>query len=140
MTNVNKMMSDNSYINMREMLKDCISDVQVRPANIGCRNLESKLPVLLSSTNHGYSRYYGGGYIVARQTDIGEDRTFKVSRMVIYGVTDSDDVAVHIKKHFLLISQIPDLEEYLKFMLDIFFRTARTLDVEVEKCRLYECE
>jgi len=72
MTSVNEVMSDNSYINLREMLKDCISDVQVRPANIGCRNLESKLPVLLSSTNHGYSRYYGGGYIVARQTDIGE--------------------------------------------------------------------
>lgn len=95
MTNVNKMMSDNSYINMREMLKDCISDVEVRAANTGvlgiptgfqplddliggfekgkvyviggrpCMGkeefmlsmiidiiLESKLPVLMFSTNH----------------------------------------------------------------------------------------
>ena len=59
---------------------------------------------------------------------------------VFYGVTDSDDVAIHIKKHFLLVPQIPDLEEYLKIMLGCFFRTARTLDVEIEKYRLQECE
>ena len=100
MTNVNKMMSDNSYINMREMLKDCISDVQVRTANTGvpgiptgfqplddliggfekgkvyviggrpCMGkeefmlsmiidiiLESKLPVLMFSTNHQKADY-----------------------------------------------------------------------------------
>lgn len=33
-------------------------------------------------TNIGYSRYYGGGYIVAFRTDMGEDRTFKVSRIL----------------------------------------------------------
>ena len=33
-------------------------------------------------TDIGYSKYYGGGYIVARRTDIGEDRTFKVSRIL----------------------------------------------------------
>ena len=59
---------------------------------------------------------------------------------VFYGITDSDDVAVHIKKHFLFVQQIPDLESYLKITLDSFFRTARTLDIEVEKCRLQECE
>ena len=32
-------------------------------------------------TNIGYSNYYGGGYIVAYRTDIGEDRTFKISRI-----------------------------------------------------------
>ena len=59
---------------------------------------------------------------------------------VFYGITDSDDVAVHIKKHFLFVEQIPDLEGYLKLTMDSFFRTARTLDIEVEKCRLQECE
>ncbi len=34
---------------------------------------------------------------------------------------------------------IPNLEEYLRLMLDSFFRTARTLDLEIEKCRLQEC-
>ena len=33
-------------------------------------------------TNIGYSQSYGGGYIVAYRTDIGEDRTFKVSRIM----------------------------------------------------------
>lgn len=33
-------------------------------------------------TDIGYSKYYGGGYIVARRADIGEDRTFKVSRIL----------------------------------------------------------
>ncbi len=46
--------------------------------------------------------------------------------------------AVHIKKHFLFVQQIPDLEQYLKLILDSFFRTVRTLDIEIEKCRLQE--
>jgi len=62
------------------------------------------------------------------------------SASVFYSITDSDEVAVHIKKHFLLIPQIPDLELNLKLILDSFFRTVRTLDVEIEKCRLQECE
>ena len=33
-------------------------------------------------TDIGYSNYYGGGYIVAYRTDMGEDRTFKVSRIL----------------------------------------------------------
>lgn len=33
-------------------------------------------------TNIGYSKYCGGGYIVAYRTDMGEDRTFKVSRIL----------------------------------------------------------
>ncbi len=32
--------------------------------------------------NLEYSRYYGGGYIQAYRTDIGEERTFKVSRIM----------------------------------------------------------
>ena len=59
---------------------------------------------------------------------------------VFYNVTDSDDVAVHMKKHFLFVPQIPDLEGYLKCILDIFFRTARTLDIEIEKKRMAECD
>ena len=39
-----------------------------------------------------------------------------------------------------LAFQIPGIEDYLKLMLDSLFRTARTLDVEIEKFRLQECE
>lgn len=59
---------------------------------------------------------------------------------VFYSITDSDEVVVHIKKHFLLVQQIPNIEDNLKLMLNIFFRTARTLRVEIEKCRVQECK
>ena len=59
---------------------------------------------------------------------------------VVYSVTDSDDVALHIKTNFLLVPQIPEVEEYLKLILNCFFRTARTLDLEIEKSRMQECE
>lgn len=59
---------------------------------------------------------------------------------VIYTFSDSDEVAVHIKRNFLFVPQIPDLEDYLKVTLDSFFRTARTLDLEIEKSRMQECE
>ncbi len=57
-----------------------------------------------------------------------------------YTYSDSDEIAVHIKKHFLLVQQIPNLEEYFKLLLDSFFRTVRTLDIEIEKSKLQECE
>lgn len=77
---------------------------------------------------------------LARVRKVVNDVNARGTASVFYGITDSDDVAVHIKKHFLLVSQIPDLEDYLKLTLDNFFRTARTLDIEIEKCRLKECE
>ena len=53
---------------------------------------------------------------------------------------ESDEVAVHIKKHFLLTPQIPNLEEYMKVMFHSFFVAQRDLVTEIEKYRLQECE
>ena len=75
----------------------------------------------------------------ARVRQVVNDVNMRGVVSVFYGTTDSDEVALHIKKNFLLIPQIPDLEEYLKLILDGFFRTARTLDLEIEKCRMQEC-
>ena len=75
----------------------------------------------------------------ARVRQVVNDVNMRGIVSVFYGTTDSDEVALHIKKNFLLIPQIPDLEEYLKLILDGFFRTARTLDLEIEKCRMQEC-
>ena len=49
---------------------------------------------------------------------------------VVYTISDSDDVALHI----------PEVEEYLKLILNSFFRTSRMLELEIEKCRMQECE
>jgi hypothetical protein len=87
---------------------------------------------------HSFSKFDIDEFSRVRQ--VINDINMRGTASVFYSITDSDDVAVHIKKHFLLVSQIPGLEEYLKLMLDSFFRTARTLDVEIEKFRLQECD
>lgn len=87
---------------------------------------------------HSFSKFDIDEFARVRQ--VVNDINARGTASVFYGITDSDDVAIHIKKHFLLVPQIPDLEEYLKIMLGCFFRTARTLDVEIEKYRLQECE
>ena len=51
---------------------------------------------------------------------------------------ESDEVAVHIKKHFILVPQIPQLDNYLRAILRGFFTIARTLNIEMEKVRLQE--
>ena len=87
---------------------------------------------------HSFSKFDIDEFARVRQ--LVNDINTKGTVSVIYGITDSDDVAVHIKKNLLLVPQIPDLEEYMKVTLDSFFRTARTLDIEIEKCRFQECE
>ena len=87
---------------------------------------------------HSFSKFDIDEFARVRQ--VVNDINARGTASVFYGITDSDDVAIHIKKHFLLVPQIPNLEDYLKLMLDSFFRTARTLDLEIEKCRMQECE
>lgn len=76
----------------------------------------------------------------ARVRQVVNDMNARGTVSVFYGITDSDDVALHVKKHFILVPQIPDTEGYLKIILDSFFKTVRTLDLEIEKCRLQECQ
>jgi hypothetical protein len=87
---------------------------------------------------HSFSKFDIDEFARVRQ--IVNEINLRDTLSVIYSITDSDDVALHIKKHFLFISQIPQLEEYLKMILNSFFRTARTLELEIEKCRMQECE
>ena len=99
---------------------------------------ECKFVNLIWPWFHSFSKFDIDEFARVRQ--VVNDINTKGTVSVIYGITDSDDVAVHIKKHLLLVQQIPDLEDYMKLTLDSFFRTARTLDIEIEKCRLQECE
>ena len=87
---------------------------------------------------HSFSKFDIDEFARVRQ--VVNDINMRGLVSVFYSITDSDDVAIHIKKNFLFVPQIPNLEEYLRLMLDSFFRTARTLDLEIEKCRLQECE
>jgi len=86
---------------------------------------------------HSFSKFDIDEFARVRQ--VVNDINMRGLVSVFYSITDSDDVAIHIKKNFLFVTQIPNLEEYLRLMLDSFFRTVRTLDVEIEKCRVQEC-
>lgn len=59
---------------------------------------------------------------------------------VVYTISDSDNVALHMRKNLLFVPEIPQIDEYLKLILNGFFGTARTLDLEIEKHRMQECE
>ena len=57
---------------------------------------------------------------------------------VFYGISDSDDVLLHMRKNLIFVPQIPQINEYLRSILRSFFQTTRTLDFEIEKSRLQE--
>ena len=99
---------------------------------------ECKFVNLIWPWCHSFSKFDIDEFARVRQ--VLNDINAKGMTSVFYGITDSDEVAVHIKKHFLLVQQIPNIEDYLKLMLNIFFNTARTLHVEIEKCRVQECK
>lgn len=99
---------------------------------------ECKLVNLIWPWFHSFSKFDIDE--LARVRKVVNDINARGTASVFYGITDSDDVAVHIKKNLLLVPQILDLEDYMKLTLDSFFRTARTLDIEIEKCRFQECE
>ena len=87
---------------------------------------------------HSFSKFDIDEFARVRQ--VVNDINLQDVVSVVYTITDSDDVAVHIRKNFLFIPQIPQIEEYMKLNLIGFFRTARTLELEIEKCRMQECE
>ena len=87
---------------------------------------------------HSFSKFDIDEFARVRQ--VVNEVNLRESVSVVYTITDSDDVALHIKKHFLLVPQIPEVEEYLKLILNCFFRVARTLNLEIEKYRMQECE
>ena len=86
---------------------------------------------------HSFSKFDIDEFARVRQ--VVNEVNLRESVSVVYTITDSDDVALHIKKHFLLVPQIPEVEEYLKLILNSFFRVARILDLEIEKYRMQEC-
>ena len=66
MTSMNEMMSDNSYIDMREMLKDCISNLQERTAKPGVPGIPTgfkPLDNLIGGFEKGKVYVIGGKYV-----------------------------------------------------------------------------
>ena len=87
---------------------------------------------------HSFSKFDIDEFARVRQ--VVNEANLRDTLSVVYTISDSDDIALHIKKHFIFIQQIPELEEYLKMILNSFFRTSRILELEIEKCRMQEYE
>lgn len=87
---------------------------------------------------HSFSKFDIDEFARVRQ--VVNEVNMNDSLSVFYTISDSDEVALHIKKHFLLVPQVSEVEEYLRVILNGFFRTARTLNLEIEKCRMNECK
>ena len=87
---------------------------------------------------HSFSKFDIDEFARVRQ--VVNEVNLRDTLSVVYTISDSDDIALHIKRNIILIPQIPDVEKYLKQILNSFFRVARTLDLEIEKCRMQECE
>lgn len=85
---------------------------------------------------HSFSKFDIDEFARVRQ--VVNDINMRGSVSMFYSIADSDEVAVHMKKNFLFVPQVPHLKGYLKLMLDGFFSTARTLEIEIERCRLKE--
>ena len=99
---------------------------------------DCKFVILILPWCHIFSKYDIDEFARVRQ--VVNEINRRCSHSVFYTITDSDEVALHIKKHFLLVPQIPEVEVFLRVILNNFFRTARTLDLEIERCRMQECE
>ena len=80
---------------------------------------------------HSFSKFDIDEFARVRQ--VVNEINLRDTLSVVYTISDSDDVALHIKKHFLMVPQITEVEEYLRMMLNSFFRTARMLELEIEK-------
>ena len=79
MTSLNEMMSDNSYIDMREMLKDCISNIQERTAKTGVPGIPTGFQSL-DDLIGGFEK--GKVYVIGGRPCMGKEE-FMLS-MIIY--------------------------------------------------------
>ena len=87
---------------------------------------------------HSFSKFDIDEFARVRQ--VVNEVNLRDTLSVVYTISDSDEVALHIKTNFLLVPEIQEVEGYLKLILNSFFRTYRTLELEIEKCRMQECE
>ena len=65
---------------------------------------------------HSFSKFDIDEFARVRQ--VVNDINLQDVVSVVYTISDSDDVALHIRKNFLFVPQIPHIEDYLKLPFD----------------------
>ena len=53
---------------------------------------------------------------------------------------EMEEIGIHIRKHFLFTYDIPKINEYLRAIIGMLFRTQNELEIRVEKLKLREEE
>ena len=107
MTSMNETMSDNSYTNMREMLKDCISDIQVRAATDGLPGI----PTGFQSIDDLIGGFENGKvYVIGGRPCMGKEE-FMLSMII--------DIVLESELPVLFFSTNHRKEEYVQRLLAI---------------------
>ncbi len=102
-----EMMSDNSYTNMREMLMDCISEIQVRAANTGLPGISSGFQAL-DELIGGFEK--GKVYVIGGRPCMGKEE-FMLSMII--------DVIVESRLPVLMFSTNHQKSEYVQKLIAI---------------------
>ncbi|MBQ8457421.1 MAG: DnaB-like helicase C-terminal domain-containing protein [Prevotella sp.] len=104
---MNEIKSDKSYINMREMLKDCLSDVQARAAKIGVPGIPTGFQSLDDLTE-GFEK--GKLYVIGGRPCMGKEE-FMLSMII--------DIIMQSKLPVLLFSTNHQKADYVQRLLAI---------------------
>ena len=107
MENMYEMMSDNSYTNMREMLKDCISDIEVRAANTGLPGISSGFQALDDLVG-GFEK--GKVYVIGGRPCMGKEE-FMLSVII--------DIIMESRLPVLMFSTNHQKAEYVQKLIAI---------------------
>ena len=105
MENMYEMMSDNSYTNMREMLMDCISEIQVRAANTGLPGISSGFQAL-DELIGGFEK--GKVYVIGGRPCMGKEE-FMLSMII--------DVIMESRLPVLMFSTNHQKSEYVQKLI-----------------------
>ena len=108
MTSMNEMMSNNSYIDMREMLKNCISDIQVGTAKTGVPGIPTGFKPL-DDLIGGFEK--GKVYVIGGRPCMGKEEL--MLSMII-------DIIIKTKLPVLLFSTNHLKSDYVQKLLAIY--------------------
>ena len=73
---------------------------------------------------------------ISRVKRVINDANIHYNIDVVYSANEAGSTfSVHSKKHFLLMSQIPDAEAYLQAILGMFFQVRRYVETQIDKLK-----